>query len=79
VGIVFSYLFNSVIVFKVKASIKGLITYPVVYLIQYLTTAVFLALFVESGLASETIAPLLAIGLTIPITYLAAKFFIVRR
>lgn len=75
-GIIFSYVFNSLIVFRAPLSFRGLVSYPAVYVIQYMASAVFLGLFVEFGLLNEVFAPLLAVGLTIPVTYLVAKVVI---
>ncbi|WP_259674621.1 GtrA family protein [Pseudomonas fluorescens] len=72
-GIVFSYLFNAQIVFNVKKSWKGLMAYPLVYLLQYILAALLLSLMVERlGIAKE-IAPLLIIVLLLPVTYLLSK------
>ena len=72
-GIVFRYVFNALIVFNEPLSIKGLLSFPVVYAVQYLLSALILGSLVEFGIAGETIAPLIAIALTIPVTYVLAK------
>ena len=72
-GIVFSYLFNAHVVFNVEKSWKGLMAYPLVYLLQYILAAFMLNLAVEKlGLPKE-IAPLLIIVLLLPVTYLLSK------
>ncbi|MDI3275620.1 GtrA family protein [Pseudomonas sp. AL03] len=72
-GIVFSYLFNAQIVFNVKKSWKGLIAYPLVYLLQYILAALMLGLMVERLGIPKEIAPLLIIVLLLPVTYLLSK------
>ena len=78
VGVVFSYWFNARVVFCVPVSWKGLATYPVVYVVQYLVSALFLGGLVEFFRISELIAPLIVIAVMIPITYLMSKFVLGR-
>lgn len=68
-GIVFSYWFNATIVFKTRISWKGFFTFPLVYVMQYLLSAVLLSVFVERFSIPQSIAPLAVIVLTIPITF----------
>lgn len=72
-GIVFAYWFNSVIVFRVPLSWKGLSTYPLIYLIQYLLSAFFLKMLVEVAKIPQTWAPLWVAGGMLPITFLMNK------
>ncbi|WP_241668703.1 MULTISPECIES: GtrA family protein [unclassified Pseudomonas] len=72
-GIVFSYLFNAQVVFNVKKSWKGLMAYPLVYLLQYALGALLLSLMVEKLGIPEELAPLLIIVLLLPVTYLLSK------
>ncbi|MFS2091493.1 MULTISPECIES: GtrA family protein [Pseudomonas] len=72
-GILFSYLFNAHIVFNVKKSWKGLMAYPIVYLLQYMLSALMLSLMVERLGIPKEIAPLLIIVLLLPVTYLLSK------
>lgn len=78
VGVVFSYWFNARVVFRVPLSWKGLATYPVVYVVQYLVSALCLGGLVEFFRISELIAPLIVIAVMIPITYLMNKFVLGR-
>ena len=75
-GIVFSYLFNAQIVFNVKKSWKGLMAYPLVYLLQYILAALMLSLMVERLGIPKEIAPLLIIVLLLPVTYLLSKIIL---
>ena len=69
VGIAFSYFFNAIIVFKSRISIKSFFAFPLVYVLQYLLSAVLLSVFVERLGIPQSIAPAAVIVLTIPITF----------
>jgi putative flippase GtrA len=73
VGVVFSYWFNARVVFRVPLSWKGLAAYPVVYIVQYLVSALCLGGLVEFFQISELIAPLVVAVAMIPLTYLMSK------
>lgn len=72
-GIVFSYWFNARFVFKTPLSWRGLLSYPLVYVLQYLMSAVLLGILVDFFGTNESIAPLLITVLMIPVTYLMSK------
>lgn len=69
VGMVFSYFFNAIIVFKQRIGLKSLFAFPLVYVLQYLLSAVLLSVFVERLGIPQSIAPVAVIVLTIPITF----------
>lgn len=73
VGVIFSYWFNARVVFCVPVSWKGLATYPIVYVVQYLVSALCLGGMVEFFQISELIAPLVVVVAMIPLTYLMSK------
>lgn len=72
-GICCSYFLNALFVFKQTPSINTLIRFPFVYLIQYLTSAFLLEVFVKIFFISQTTAPFLIIIFTIPLTYLLSR------
>lgn len=76
VGIVFSYWYNSVIVFRAALSAKGLFTYPLVYLVQYLASALFLGFLIERVGISAGAAPLLVASLMIPLTFFMSRWIL---
>lgn len=76
VGIVFSYFFNAIIVFKSCVSLKSFFAFPLIYLLQYLLSAVLLGVFVERLGIPESIAPAAVIILTIPITFGMTRWFL---
>lgn len=78
VGIVFSYWFNSTIVFNTPVSWKGFMAFPLVYLIQYLLSAIILGFVVELLGINQLFAPLIVILVTIPITFLLTRWLLRR-
>lgn len=72
-GIGFSYWFNAKFVFRVPLSLRGLVSYPVVYLAQYVLSALLLGILVEGVGIEETFAPLLVTVALVPITYLLSR------
>ena len=75
-GIIFAYCFNASLVFKVPLSWKGLLAYPLVYVIQYVVSAFSLGALVEILGVSETLAPLLILIAMVPVTYAMSKLVI---
>lgn len=73
IGIVFSYFFNSLLVFKVPVSWRGLFNYPLVYVIQYTISAVALEILVVFLGLSKDLAPLLILPVVAPIIYILSK------
>lgn len=72
-GVIFSYWFNARFVFKTPLSWRGLLSYPLVYVLQYLMSAVLLGILIDFFETNESIAPLLITALMIPFTYLMSK------
>lgn len=77
-GIVFSYWFNATIVFRTPVSWKGFFAFPLVYLAQYLLSAVLLSAFVERLDIPQGVAPLFVIVVTIPVTFVLTRWFLRR-
>lgn len=75
-SIFISYYLNSKFVFYRKASLKKGLLYPSVYLIQYLTCMLLLHIFVEILNLSKFIAPILAVLLTVPVTFFLSRSII---
>lgn len=73
-GIVFSYAFNALLVFRVPLSAKGLRNYPIVYVGQYAASALVLSLIVKIGGVPVEIAPLLVTAMTVPLTYVMSRW-----
>jgi putative flippase GtrA len=75
-GVVFAYWFNAVMVFKVPLSWKGVVSYPLVYVIQYGASALLLGALVEMGPVNETLAPLIITVGMVPLTYVLSKLLL---
>ena len=75
-GILLSFWLNSVFVFRQQMSWRGLVRFPLVYVVQYALTAMLLWLLVDTLGISERIALLAAIAVTVPVTFLGARMAI---
>jgi putative flippase GtrA len=75
-GIVFAYWFNAVVVFRVPLSWKGLFSYPVVYVVQYVASAFLLGGLVEVLGIKQSLAPLVVSVVMVPVTYVMSRFVI---
>lgn len=75
-GVLLAYWFNTVIVFKAELHWKGLFTYPLIYVLQYLISAALLGTLVEQFNISQQLAPLLVIAAMVPLTYYLNKLVI---
>jgi putative flippase GtrA len=76
IGIPVSYWINTRFVFRSAWSWKRLAAFPSVYLMQYVLGLALIWLFVDHLDISEKIAPLLAVPVTVPLTFLASRFII---
>ncbi len=72
-GVVFAYWFNAVLVFKVPLSWKGFFAYPLVYVLQYGSSALLLGVLVEFVNMNEKLAPLLIAVCMMPLTYTISR------
>jgi putative flippase GtrA len=77
-GIVFSYFFNSTVVFKRRMSWSGMLVFPLVYLVQYAISALALGAIVEYSPVSSKLAPLVVSVLTLPVTFVLTRFVLGR-
>lgn len=75
-GIVFSYYLNVLFVFKKKVSWKSFLQFPLVYVLQYGLSIGIMNFLILYGEITQTMAPVLAIILTIPVTFLMSKFIV---
>lgn len=77
-GIVFSYWINATFVFKTPMTWRGLFAYPVVYLVQYLISALLLGTLVEQLDMPKILAPLVVIVVSIPLTFIMTRWILRR-
>jgi len=73
-GILISYYINSKFVFNEQLSIKKLLSFPVVYVVQLLLNYLFLYVFIEILSISSKLAPLLVTIISLPVTFLLSRF-----
>lgn len=76
VGYVWSYLVNSRWVFRAPLSWASFLRYPLVYLVQAIAAFVLFKLLIDATGVPVTLAPLIVVVLTVPLTYLASRVMI---
>lgn len=74
VGIVISYLVNSLYVFRERLAWRKFLAFPAVYLLQYVTSLGLLWLLVSEVGVPQAYGPLMVIPATIPLTFVASRF-----
>ncbi|EER61951.1 GtrA family protein [Acidovorax delafieldii 2AN] len=72
-GIVFAYWFHAKFVFVVPLSWRRLFSFPLVYVVQYLGSALLLEGLVSGAGMSEMLAPLCVATVMLPITFVMSK------
>ena len=77
-GICLSYLLNLNIVFEQKHSMKKMIAYPAVYLVQYPLGIVLLYVFIELLSIDKYVAPIFTALAIFPLTFLITKLVLVK-
>ena len=78
VTVVFSYVLNTRFVFKIPMSWQTFLQFPLVYVVQYVSSAIGLEILVRLGF-SVTIAPLITIVLLLPVTYLLSRLIMKKK
>ncbi|MDR3018043.1 MAG: GtrA family protein [Delftia acidovorans] len=73
IGILFSYWFNAKVVFSVPMSWRGFFAYPLVYVVQYLLSALMLEGIVVKLSIKDSVAPLLVTIIMVPVTFSISK------
>lgn len=73
VGIALSYALNLKFVFASRHSTKKAAIFPLVYLLNYVCGAITVHIIVKVAGWSASIAPLAAIALTIPMTFVLTR------
>ncbi|MEQ7868032.1 GtrA family protein [Xanthomonas arboricola] len=74
IGIVISFCINRLFVFQTHRGWRSLVMFPFVYLAQYLVSLTVVFLWVEYLELPSTLAPLMAIIATIPMTFALSRF-----
>lgn len=78
-GIFLAFVLNRFFVFKSHRGVRSVLLFPLVYLVQYLASMLTLWVLVERLELSERPAPLVAIIITVPITYVLSRFIFVQK
>lgn len=73
-GILLAYVLNRFFVFKSHQGLRSVVLLPLIYAIQYGLSLVILWCWVEKLQLDERLAPLAAIFLTLPVTFILSKF-----
>lgn len=72
-GILISYVLNAGFVFRTRMTLKTLARFPLVYGLQYALGMGLVVVLVEFAGVAAWLAPLCAIAITVPITFLLSK------
>jgi putative flippase GtrA len=72
-GILISYCLNALFVFRVRIAVRSLIRFPLIYLFQYLLGMLLVVALIEYAGFAPWAAPLFAILITVPLTYVLSK------
>ena len=73
-GIALAYSLNRYFVFKSHQGIKSVALFPLVYLAQYLASLLILWVWVEKLGLDSRVAPLIAIAITVPLTFVLSRY-----
>ncbi|MCI3908350.1 GtrA family protein [Pseudomonas viridiflava] len=72
-GILLAYTLNRFFVFKSHQGLRSVILLPLIYIVQYCLSLVILWCWVEKFQLDARLAPLVAIVLTLPVTFILSK------
>lgn len=78
-GILTSYLINTVFVFRVNLSWRKLLQYPFIYLVQFFINSFVLSTVVTLFGVDEKIGPIFVLFVSVPISYLLTKLLLNRK
>jgi putative flippase GtrA len=78
-GIVLAFFLGRFFVFKSDRGAKSIIFFPMIYLVQYLVSMGILWFWVDLLSLNDLFAPLVAIFITIPITYIISSFVFIKK
>ena len=78
VGIALSYLLSVRFVFRVRSSIRRMLLFPLIYLLQYALGVVVLRIAVADFDVPPRFALLASIAVTIPVTFLLSRLLLRR-
>jgi putative flippase GtrA len=73
IGVFTSYYLNARFVFRQPMTVKSLLRYPLVYVVQYIVGLGLMYVFVELLHLDASLAPLPTTTLTLPITFILSR------
>lgn len=79
VGIILAYCLSRFFVFRVKSNLSTITLFPLIYLLQYLLGLAVVSFWGDVLHFHKAIAPLAAIVVTIPITFLLSRLLFLKR
>ncbi len=79
VGILLSYVINWLFVFRMHRGWSSVLLFPFVYLAQYLAGLAVVWAWVDHLGLTKALAPLLAIAITIPLTYALSRLVFTKK
>ncbi|RAV13783.1 GtrA family protein [Paenibacillus contaminans] len=74
IGIFTAFILNSKLVFRTKLSWRKAFQFPLVYIVQYIISTFLLYVGISMLNINEKIAPLGVLLLTVPLTFILAKW-----
>lgn len=78
-GILLAYALNRVFVFRTHRGLSSMLLFPLVYVMQYLVSLAAVWIWVDWLELAKALAPLMAIVITVPLTYFFSKLIFVRK
>lgn len=79
IGIVLAYVLGTRFVFRVPQNMRGMLLFPLVYIVQYLIGIITLHIAVREFDVPQKFALLASIAVCIPVTYLLSRFVLKSR
>ncbi len=76
IGIVLAYVLNTRFVFRVTQNVRGMLLFPLVYIVQYLVGIITLHVAVREFDVPQKFALLASIAVSVPVTYLLSRFLL---
>lgn len=73
-GIVIAFVINRLFVFQTHRGWRSLVLFPFVYLAQYLMSLAIVWTWVEQMCLPAALAPMVAIVITVPLTFILSRF-----
>jgi len=73
-GIILAFFINRLFVFQTHRGWRSVALFPLVYLAQYLVSMAVVWIWVEELLLPKEVAPLIAIVVTVPLTFVLSRY-----